>query len=102
MCRWPAGGSTITPPTSTTPRTKVTGGGVYVLSASVTLDTVQLDTNSARKGGAVYAWGGSTFLSYCTIADNTATSGLGPGLCYYRPEPNSPILIVELNDNNPQ
>lgn len=57
-----------------------TGGGIYVLGGTLTLNQCTLSGNSAGNGGAIY--NNSTLtLNQCTLSANSASSIGGGGVC---------------------
>ncbi len=61
-------------------QTGTQGGGAAFAWAAVTLDHCSFTDNMAAHGGGIYAYGGHLDVSYCTVANNGATSRVGGGI----------------------
>jgi hypothetical protein len=58
------------------------GGGIFIASATVTLatDTVNSNTFGADNGGGIYIWSGTVTFCSDTVQSNTAPGGSGGGI----------------------
>ena len=75
------------------------GGGIYIDSASPTIDSCTITNNSARYGGGIcIEWYSSPTLSGNTITNNSAYHGDGGGI--YIRDNSSPTLSGNIITNN--
>jgi len=60
------------------------GGGVYVISATATINNNRVFSNTAEFGGGLYLESSAVTFSGNTVGSNTAEGGGGGGLCLYQ------------------
>lgn len=58
------------------------GGGAYIISATATLETNRVYSNTAQDGGGLYLWHSAATLRNNTVTANTA-SGMGGGIAMW-------------------
>jgi parallel beta-helix repeat protein len=59
------------------------GGGMYVISATATINNNRVFSNTAEFGGGLYLESSAATFSGNTVGSNTAEGGGGGGLCLY-------------------
>ena len=77
------------------------GGGIYVLSGTLTMTGCKLSSNTAKNGGAINLKGGNGMtLTNCTITDNEATNGDGGGINFDNGTYDSEYKIMDSTISN--